>query len=562
MKQTIRNIINLSRIFIKENDKSLNLIDDKNKMLNIKSMLFWSYLIIFFTVFYISSKVIDYTISIQKPSIFLNGFLFFLEMMIILKTITVSMNVFYFSKDIDNIIHMPFKPIEILISKFNAILFMNYEVEILIAFVPLLMYQVYTYINLPSIFNLIIILISFPIFATVVISILLIILMKLVKFFKNKDIMQICISSLLTIFVMFGLSLGLKYVFNNQDMVNDNKEIVFNNIDTKLKQLNNCLISINPASNILQENSIFVKILNYIKLILMNIFAIMIFIFVGNKLYIKQILKAKFYYKNKRTALSEKKLIKKCRKKNKRNSYIKKEFKNLLKNPLFFIQNIYSTFIWTIIIVLILMLFVPVFRELISKDEYTEMRESLKFNIEVVCIIIGGIQFIGLFNYTSITSFSREGQSAYMMKTLPISLFKQFVYKNIPQILINTIFSIIILAVINFKIPEIGIKYIVAIGGLSFLITVINSLILCLIDLSMPKLKWDSEYEILRNNKNKILQYVLIIFNVIFLISIYNLIKKFDLNIAIGLFASILISIIIILNIYINKYKNKLYKKI
>ena len=562
MKQTIRNIINLSNIFIKENDKYLNVFDQDNKKINTKSMLFWSYLIIFFAVFYISSKVIEYTISIQKPSIYLNGFLLFLQMMIILKTIMVSMNVFYFSKDIDNIIHMPFKPIEILISKFNAILFMNYELEIIIALVPLLMYQVYTYINLPSIINLIIILISFPIFATVVISVLLIILMKLVNFFKNKDIMQICISSILTISIMFGLSVGLKYVFDNQEMINDNKEMVYNNIDTKLIQLNKCLISIEPASNILQENSILVKILNYIKLILINICVIIIFIIAGNTLYLKQLLKAKFYYKNKKAVLSENKLNKKCKKKSKGKSYVKKEFKILLKNPLFFIQNIYPTIILTITIVLILMIFVPIFRELIIKEEYTEIRDGLKFNIEAVCIIIGGIQIIGLFNYTSITAFSREGQNAYMMKILPISLYKQFVYKNIPQILINTISSIIILAIINYKIPEIGIKYIVVIGGLTFLLTMINSFILCLIDLLMPKLKWNSEYEILRNNKNKLLQYVLLIFNIIFLISINNLFNKFDLNISLSLYASILISIFIIINIYINKYKNKLYRKI
>ena len=83
------------------------------------------------------------------------------------------------------------------------------------------------------------------------------------------------------------------------------------------------------------------------------------------------------------------------------------------------------------------------------------------------------------------------------MKYLPISVYKQFIYKNVPQIIINIISSSSILCAIYFSIPSIGIKYTLCILALSVIFTIINSFILSIIDLYMPKLEWNSEYEVL-----------------------------------------------------------------
>ena len=162
MENKLKNIFNLSKFFIKENDASLNIINTETKKINKKSYLFWVYVIIFFGITYLSSEIISYAVKIGKPQIFLNGFLLALEILIIIRTIMVSMNVFYFSKDIENILHLPIKPIEILISKFSTILFMNYEFELIFALVPLFLYGRYTYSNLIYFLNFIIILIVFP----------------------------------------------------------------------------------------------------------------------------------------------------------------------------------------------------------------------------------------------------------------------------------------------------------------------------------------------------------------------------------------------------------------
>ena len=560
MKDKLKNIFNLSRLYIRENDTNIKLINMETKKINKKSVLFWVYVILFFGIFYISSEVISYMVKIGKPEIFINGFLLFLEILIIIRTVMVSMNVFYFSKDIENVLHLPIKPIEILISKLSTVIFMNYELEIIFGIIPFLIYGIYTYARLSYFFNLIILLIIFPILATLIVSIIMIILMKTIKLFRNKDIMQIAISFILVFGIMFSAGKAIEYVFNNAEFIEENQQLILNNINEKIIKINNYFLNINPSANILLKKGILNKLINYLKLVIIDILAFILFIFLGNKLYLKQLLKANFYFKKKK--IKKIKLNKKIKKNIIAISYIKKEIKQIFKNPLFFIQSVYPVIMMTIMICVLISALVPAYNEILHREEYKEMLESLKFDIEAVCIILGVIQITGLFNYTSITSFSREGKNAYIMKVLPISLYKQFIYKNIPQIILNTISSIIILIVMNFQIPAIGIRYILIIFVLSFLITIINSNILCLIDLLMPRLEWDAEYEILKNNKNKLLQYVLIIFNILFLVFINKLFEKHNFDISLEVFAGLLIFVLIIFNVIISKYKNKLFKKI
>ena len=101
MEDKLKNIFNLSKLYIRENDASLNIFNMETKKFNKKSALFWVYVILIFGILYVSSEVISYMIKIGKPEIFINGFLLFLEVLIIMRTVMVSMNVFYFSKDIE-----------------------------------------------------------------------------------------------------------------------------------------------------------------------------------------------------------------------------------------------------------------------------------------------------------------------------------------------------------------------------------------------------------------------------------------------------------------------------
>ena len=63
MKDKLKNIFNLSKLYIKENDESLNIINTETKKINKKSYLFWVYIIIFFGITYLSSEIISYAVK-------------------------------------------------------------------------------------------------------------------------------------------------------------------------------------------------------------------------------------------------------------------------------------------------------------------------------------------------------------------------------------------------------------------------------------------------------------------------------------------------------------------
>lgn len=561
MKDKLRNIKNLSKLFILENKNGFNIIDKKTKKINKKSMMFWIIVILFLGLSYISSEIINYLVSVGKPEIFLNGYFLFLEILIIIQTIMLSTNIFYFSKDIENVLHLPFKSREILIAKFNTLIFMLYGSELIFGLLPFIMYGIYVHLGILYYINLILALIIFPIFTALVLSIIMMFLMKIIKLFKNKDLMQIIISFLLIFVVMFFLNFALKYIFDNQELIENKSEEILNNINNKIININNYFLTINPIIKILQQKNIFKILYYFLQLIFINLITFLLFILCGNRFYLKQLLKANFYFKNKKN--KEIKLNKKSRKNNIFISYVKKEFKLILKNPLFAIQTIYPIIIITIMTSILIFGLVPKFVDLISSsEEYRDMLSNLTFDIEAVCLILGLIQVVTLFNYTSITAFSREGKNAYIMKFLPISLYKQFIFKNVPQVLVNTICASVILYIIAYRIPAISFNYILIMFVLSFLLILINSFILTLIDLLMPKINWDSEYEILKNNKNKLLQYVLIIFNILFLVYINKFFANYNLNDSLFIFIILLILIFIIFNLIINKLKNKLFKNI
>ena len=203
--------------------------------------------------------------------------------------------------------------------------------------------------------------------------------------------------------------------------------------------------------------------------------------------------------------------------------------------------------------------FIPVIKEVGIKNN---LFDGIKLDMDATVLILGVLQFIGLLNKTSVTSISREGKDLYIMKYLPVDFYKQFIYKNMPQILVNTFISIIILITLFLKIEVLKIEYIIMVFIISFLMFCINSYILSIVNLLMPKNEWETEYEIFKNNKNILIQYVLIFGNIFCLYYIDKALYDYNLNKCIFGIIVILGIIFIFLNILINKYKNKLFNKI
>ena len=562
MNKKIKNIFNLTKIFFKNSFQNPYIIDPKTNKINKKSIFVWLILIVMVGISFLSYEVINELVKVGQPILFLNIFFLLFMMIIIFQIILASTNVYFFSKDLEVLLPLPLKPEELLISKFNTIVVNLYFSELIFAFFPLIIYGICTYAGIIYYVYLFLILLIFPILPTLFISIITMFFMKLSKFIKNKDAFQIIIT-LIFIFIMFGVEfkLGSTIInkFDNNSNINTEEVVeTFNQFNEKIKNVYKYFLEINPTIEIIKNYNKLNSIFNLLKIIFIDLLFLILFIFIGKKYYLKNILKNNNnYYLNK---IQKNNFQKKCKKITIKKSYIKKEFKLLFKNPTFFMQCIFPIFILIISLIIITIFTFPNLKAILTSDI---LGDEIDFSIDlnVICLVLGIIQFIFTISNVSITSISREGKNANYMKFIPVSFYKQFIYKSIPQIIINMVLTFVILILLKVILPEFNLIYLFLIFIISNLFNIINSELMVVVDLYKPNLNWKADYEAIKNN-NKLFQYVLTILIILILIYFNKIFDKLNLIISCLLIILILIILIFIINIIIKININKLLKKI
>lgn len=562
MNKKIKNIFNLTKIFFKNSFQNPYIIDPKTNKINKKSIFVWLILIVMVGISFLSYEVINELVKVGQPILFLNIFFLLFMMIIIFQIILASTNVYFFSKDLEVLLPLPLKSEELLISKFNTIVVNLYFSELIFAFFPLIIYGICTYAGIIYYVYLFLILLIFPILPTLFISIITMFFMKLSKFIKNKDAFQIIIT-LIFIFIMFGVEfkLGSTIInkFDNNSNINTEEVVeTFNQFNEKIKNVYKYFLEINPTIEIIKNYNKLNSIFNLLKIIFIDLLFLILFIFIGKKYYLKNILKNNNnYYLNK---IQKNNFQKKCKKITIKKSYIKKEFKLLFKNPIFFMQCIFPIFILIISLIIITIFTFPNLKAILTSDIFGD-EIDFSIDLNVICLVLGIIQFIFTISNVSITSISREGKNANYMKFIPVSFFKQFIYKSIPQIIINMFLTLIILILLKVIFPEFNLIYLFLIFIISNLFNIINSELMVVVDLYKPNLNWKVEYEAIKNN-NKLFQYVLTILIILILIYFNKIFDKLNLIISCLLIILILIILIFIINKIIKININKLFKKI
>lgn len=562
MIKKLKNIINLTKIFSKDSFQNPYIIDKKTNKINKKSIIVWLMVIVMVAVTYLSYEIMDELVKIGQPAIFLNALFLILATIIIFQVILACTNVYFFSKDLELILPLPIKERDLLIAKLNSLIINTYFIELIFALFPLFIYGIFTYAGFLYYIYSIILLIIFPILLTIIVSIIMMFLMKISKFVKNKDIFQIIITIIFVFLVFF-----LEYEVINNIIIKNNGSIVteesqvteqINNFYKRIENANKYFLEINDSIKLLNNYDKIDSIFYLLKIIFMDIIFLIIFIFIGKKTYLKNILKN--YNFNNMKKIIKINLQKKCKKRNKAISYILKEFKNLFKSPIYFMQCIYPILIIIISLIIILITALPNIKAFVNSELLGDI--NFEFKISTVCLILSAIQIILTFSNISITSISREGKDAIYMKFIPVDFYKQIVYKSMPQIIINMIFIFIIVILLKLILPSVEIIYYIYIFIIANFFSIFNNIIMVIIDLKNAYLDWNSEYEVFKQNNNKLYQYVITIIIVLLLNYFSKIFSDINLNFACNLIVIISLIILIIFNKIIKINKNKLFNKI
>lgn len=564
IKDNIKIIKDLTKIFLKSAYQDVNIINKETKKINKKSVFVWLILIVSLALFYISNEIIKALVSSGYPEVFLSIYFLVLAIFIMFQTILVCTNIFYFSKDIELILPFPIKPVNLLIAKFNTLICTLYVSEAIFGIIPICIYGILTHSTLLFYIYAVLIFIFFPVFLALVLSIIMMFVMKISKFIKNKETFQ----TIITLLLVTSIFIVEYNVINNIFIQNKEIEIVENNfqIADKLIEFNNRIetsnkffLVINPAVKVL-KNSNLQNIFEIIKIILIDFITFIIFIFIGKKTYLKDILKNTAYLI--KTSNKGINLYKKCKKNIIFKAYIKKEFKNLFRNSMVFMQCVYPMVISLITVIIISIILLPKLNEILNNPDIKQLIGNLEFDLSIVYIILSGIQVLFMISPASLTSISRDGKNAGFMKYIPISYFRQILYKGLPQIFINSISVIIIVGILYYAFPFIGIVNVLLVFISSMILNVLNSYSMIIVDLLNPKLEWDSEYEILKQNNNRYFQYAFTVIVILILVYLNKVLEGINLNLAIIITSIVFLFILIIELILIKIRENKLMKKI
>lgn len=541
----------LTSVIFKNSRRRIVVANKKENVLGVLAFL------IVFGAIGTAMAMFSYSITTQLQEInqaytFTNILLLMNFFILFAKSVFESLNVLYFSKDLKVLLRMPIKPKDILHSKILNMIVSEYEMEIIMLAIPMIVYGILTKASALFYVYMVAILLILPIIPILITSLVIAIIMRFTNKIKNKS-KVIYITLILTTLIVSMITSS----FNSQQnfSVSAIKNIILK-ANGVAETIADYFILIKPIMNTLLNYDNITGLQNLIIYIIENIICYFAIIWFMSKIYLKGAIGATINSK-KNTKKEDSELgLKDFKKKNKYRTYISKEFKTILRTPIFFIEciivpTLYPFFIFFIIIAM------TEFASFVGLDLWEKIR-----NVAVeplgLAITLGVGQIFYMMNFTSIISISRESKNAIITKYIPIDLKKQFNLKIYLGTLFNMVAAVLVTVFYYMCTKNLAVSLVIFV--MLYLINRMGEKLKILIDLNKPQLVWDTEYTMMKQNTNVMYElfYSLIVAGIFYLISLIFA----DSNMFLFAVFIVLAIINIGYNIYIKKNITKLFKKV
>lgn len=541
----------LTKIFLKS---SIQKMGDKyaftsNAKSNKNKLILYGLLLLYLigVIGFLSVSLIDNLKEIHQETVFIGMILLLVLGVTIMQTIFSGINLLYFTKDTDSVLPLPIKPYQIILARTNVIMLVDLVVNIFVGLVPLLIYGYMLKCDSMFYISSIITLIILPILPVILISLLIMIIMSFSKITKNRNRFQL-IATLLVIILIILLSVGMTKLEANT-ITDEQMMQMMTGANNMVNMIKGYFPTLGFGIDAITSGNIVTMIMQFAKIIGITAVGFVIYIFLAQKLYFKGLIGNLYSASGRRSGkvkISNKKL-------GLGKQYVGKEFKILFRNPVYLVQCVLPALLFPILII-----FLVGFG--MSSEDMQEMSQLTNMLANNKSLVLYGVlavtQFFSMIIYVSATAISRDGPNAVFMKYIPVSLYKQYVYKTIPNIVMNLISTIVVLGIavylINISILDCILLLIVSIIMSSF-----TSFLETLVDLKRPKLHWSSEYAVVKQNMNLIFPMIFSLINVGAVVLFNYLLQNIPAYTGI-----IVVGVVFaIANIIVNKYmKNHEYK--
>lgn len=552
-------VISLTKVLLKNAFQKMQTETSSNKKRKPKSMLILysiCFLYLAGIMGFFSYQIIQNLIMIKQEQVFLGIILMGVAMFVMLQTIFSGISLLYYTKDNEHILPLPIKSSQIIMAKTNVLIITEYIMESIIGLIPLILYGILTGAGILYYITMTIVLLVFPILPILLVSLLIMIIMSFAKLTKNRNRFQIIATIILIVVILFFSTSIQKTEGTQEELIK-----LITQANGLVQMIEGYFPTLGMAINALTANNVLTTIGNISILILTTIAIYCIYMVLAQKLYFKGAVGNLSSGIKTKKKLNEKVAFKKS---NLAKTYIVKEFKILLRNPVFLLQCILPAVLFPVLFIGISLLGA----NNSGDEEIKQMMKALntignKESILIGAGVLGVLQFFAMFIYISVTAISRDGRNAVFMKYIPVSLMKQLEYKIAPNIIMNIFTNLVtvILVQILLKLP---ISYLILIFISSIIIAVLQSYLMILVDLKKPKLEWSSEYAVVKQNINLAWPVVMSLANITIIIAISALSNLIAISgyITIGVIALLYLLAVIQVRKYIEKNQVILFEKI
>ena len=329
----MKNILSLTKVFIKE-----NLFRNFEKNIVGKLIIYLLvYLYLGGMVVFISYGCIEGLKTFGEEELFISVVMLAYAMLVFIRLIFSCMNVLYYSRDNDILLAYPVKGREIVIAKLNTIIISEYIFELLVFIPALIVYGVYNGLSAQYYVLMTCIGLVFPIIPTILAALVVSVLMRTIKFIRNKDVLQY-----FAIIIVFCMMLFINiFISNNAEDEVTNVQIaetlikVRGSISQKLEYMPNIKLFADVLTN---STSIYA-------LAIMTLVSLASLYLAGSFMavyYARTLLQMNSYQKAKNKKVDFKSSSKFW-------AYFSKEIKIWIRHPLFLMQCILPPIIFPII---------------------------------------------------------------------------------------------------------------------------------------------------------------------------------------------------------------------
>ncbi len=404
---------------------------------------------------------------------------------------SVIMNEFYFSGDIEFLLPWPLKARQIVAAKFTSVFLNENAMQISLVIACVVGYGLAAKIGPLQWILSVIGIFTLPMIPLAYCGILGILIMGTTRWIKSKDVIQHLSVAITLIFLLIFLS-GIGFL---QDV----------DIDTYVVKLaTGDQAGIKALSLVFPHVPLFIKtisqgsLLALLQYLLLQVLVLAFLLLLADVLYFKGVI-GLTSASHRELKEESQKLIERCKKHSPAYAYFKKEVRMLTRTPVFFTNCVAVNFLWPLFVYGAIKISHLKFSLLYLQTLY-ELRD-LRIQLFFLLGSVGIPVLVTALNSISSNAFSREGKQFVFMKYIPVSYKTQWKVKVLVGML-YPLFGVLLFLIPACILVHAPVSHIILFSLLTILSVTFVSMMGVYIDSVQPKLTWDDEMTALRGNYN------------------------------------------------------------